>query len=210
MIQLNKFETIILDLGGVIIDISPNNVLDALERLNKTTKTRQQILDEIKSLTLIEQHEVGELTDRQFIFQLGKVISNDDEGAILDAWHSMLGEIPEERIAKIKELKRTHKVCLLSNTNDLHLSRIQEYLHHQYNISLTELFDHVFFSQKIGFRKPSREIYAHVLSASGVKAETAVFVDDVLENAKSAEQVGIVGYHLDLSQNKLHQIFNHG
>lgn len=209
MLNLNKYETLILDLGGVIIDIFPQRVIDELQKMAKDSLSGDEILTHIKSEKLIERHEVGVLTDEAFLLELSTIVNCLDYEKIRNAWCMMLGDIPIERIRTIEKLKKTHKVFLLSNTNGLHFLEIEKYLQKMYNMSSYALFDQVFLSHEMGFRKPNIDIYEQVLMKSGVAPESTVFVDDVLENAKGAELVGIDGYHLDLNKYKLDQIFEY-
>lgn len=209
MLNLNNYKTLILDLGGVIIDIYPQRVVDELHKIAQGSLSSDEIFALIKSKKLIERHEVGALTDDAFLHELSAIVNCSDYGAIRSAWCIMLGDIPTERIKTIEKLKKTHQVFLLSNTNGLHFNDIEKYLKEIYNMSLYTLFDKVFLSHEMGFRKPNIEIYEDVLLKSGVVPESTVFVDDVFENAKGAELVGIHGYHLDLNKYKLDQIFKY-
>jgi glucose-1-phosphatase len=209
MLNLNRYETLILDLGGVIIDIFPQRVVDELQKMANGSLSSEEIWAQIKSGKLIERHEVGILTDEAFLLELSTIVNCSNHEAIRSAWCMMLGDIPIERIRTIEKLKKTHKVFLLSNTNGLHFLEIEGYLKKTYDISAYTLFDQVFLSHEIGFRKPNIDIYEQVLIKSGVAPESAVFVDDVFENAKGAELVGIEGYHLDLNKYKLDQIFEY-
>lgn len=209
MLNLNNYNTLILDLGGVIIDIFPQRVVDELQKIAKGSLSSEEIFSLIKSKKLIERHEVGALTDEAFLYELATIINCSDHEAIKDAWCMMLGDIPAERINTIEKLRKTHKVFLLSNTNGLHFIAIERYLREIYGLSSYDLFDQVFLSHEMGFRKPNIDIYEQVLIKSGVAPESTVFVDDVLENAKGAELVGIEGYHLDLNKHKLDQIFEY-
>jgi glucose-1-phosphatase len=187
MINLSKYETVILDLGGVIIDIYPQRVINALHELNKSSISEDDILKKIKELQLVEKHEVGILTDQDFLLELSHLTQCNDLEALKYSWFQMLGDIPKVRIDVIERLKETHKVFLLSNTNSLHSDYIQNYLKKSHNTSFEQLFDKVYLSQHIGHRKPNVAIYEHILNESGIDVKTAVFVDDVFENAKSAE-----------------------
>lgn len=54
------------------------------------------------------------------------------------------------------------------------------------------LIDRVFDSSELGLRKPNPAIYQHALAAMGnVPPERAVFLDDVEQNVRSAQAVGI-------------------
>jgi putative hydrolase of the HAD superfamily len=77
------------------------------------------------------------------------------------------------------------KTALLSN------SWGNEYLRDDWDV----IFDAVVISGEVGMRKPEPEIYRHTLDQLGVKASSAVFVDDLPSNVRGAAQVGIIGVH---------------
>lgn len=54
-----------------------------------------------------------------------------------------------------------------------------------------EQFDSVVESCLVGKRKPEPAIYSHTLDTLGVRAEEAVFLDDLGHNLKAAEDLGI-------------------
>ena len=52
-------------------------------------------------------------------------------------------------------------------------------------------FDRMYFSHRIGMRKPFPEAYRHVLADTGWQPEQCLFVDDVQANVSAALQVGM-------------------
>jgi putative hydrolase of the HAD superfamily len=53
------------------------------------------------------------------------------------------------------------------------------------------MFDHVTESSLAGIRKPEPEFYRRALSALGIQADEAVFLDDLGINLKPARAMGI-------------------
>jgi|CXWL01.1.fsa_nt_gi putative hydrolase of the HAD superfamily len=58
---------------------------------------------------------------------------------------------------------------------------------------LIELFDTVVISAEVGVMKPEAGIYSIALEQANVKAEAAVFVDDVQANIDACQQIGMKG-----------------
>jgi putative hydrolase of the HAD superfamily len=58
-----------------------------------------------------------------------------------------------------------------------------------------EMFDAIVISGEVGMRKPEPEIFAHALELLGVRADEAVFVDDLLPNVEAARGLGLVAVH---------------
>lgn len=61
--------------------------------------------------------------------------------------------------------------------------------------SLTDFFDAVVLSYEVGCTKPDPRIYEVCLSALGVPAESALFVDDRQENLDAAGRLGMQVLH---------------
>lgn len=57
--------------------------------------------------------------------------------------------------------------------------------------TLADLFDVVIESSRVGVRKPDPRFYQLALEALGVRAEEAVFLDDLGVNLKPARQLGM-------------------
>jgi HAD superfamily hydrolase (TIGR01509 family) len=87
--------------------------------------------------------------------------------------------------ALLRELKRRHRMLLLSNTNAIHFPYVQR------NYPLLGHFDHMVLSYKLGVMKPDPGIYEEAVAQARCKAEECLFVDDVQENVDGARRVGL-------------------
>ncbi|GAA3884644.1 hypothetical protein GCM10022243_56830 [Saccharothrix violaceirubra] len=56
---------------------------------------------------------------------------------------------------------------------------------------LTELFDTLVISARVGLRKPDRAIFDHTLDLVGLPADRCVFVDDMPANVDAARALGL-------------------
>ncbi len=103
----------------------------------------------------------------------------------------MLLDYHPERIKKIKELRKTHKLFLLSNTNQTHFDNFDNKLKKEYNCRLHDLFDNLFLSHKMKMIKPNLEIFKTVIKKEKLISERTLFIEDSEENAETARQTGI-------------------
>ncbi len=206
MLDLTKTKTIILDLGGVIININPSIAFENFAKLAQVPL--EEVLLFLKTQDIFHRHEIGELSDEAFYLLINHKLAPVDYIDFVAAWNSLLLDIPVERIELIRKLGESYQLILLSNTNALHIEAISHYLTTTYDTNLDILFDKVYLSHQIGLRKPDKNIYEYVVQNAKIDAATSIFIDDVLINATSAEQVGITGIHLDLTKNTLVDIFN--
>ena len=126
----------IFDLGGVLIDLHVNRCMQAFEALMGETNMRAVLgMDRhgegvkavsIATRQLMADFERGLISTDTFIEQvLLYCHPGTTPGQVTDAWMSMLGDLPAERLAYIDRLRAAgHSVYLLSNGNDLHFSYI--------------------------------------------------------------------------------------
>jgi putative hydrolase of the HAD superfamily len=152
-------------------------------------------------------YERGLVSTENFIREiLPFCAAGTTEQQIIDAWMSMLSDLPAERLAFIDSLReKGHKVYLLSNGNDLHFHYINDRYH------LDSCFERMFLSQEMHIAKPEKEIYEQVEAA--IRPRTAVederqpeviFVDDLPQNRLAAEQTA--GWKTCASLNGLKQV----
>jgi len=86
----------------------------------------------------------------------------------------------------LRSLRPRFVTGLISNA----WSDMREYLVRK---KIDDAFDHLTISAEVGVAKPDAKIYLLALEQAQVKANEAVFVDDVLANIEACEQVGMKG-----------------
>ncbi len=86
----------------------------------------------------------------------------------------------------IRSLRGKFHVGLISNA----WGRMRAHLERE---KLIELFDTVVISAEVRVMKPEARIYSIALEQAAVKAEEAVFVDDVQANIDACQQLGMKG-----------------
>ncbi len=78
-----------------------------------------------------------------------------------------------------------HSLYVLSN---MHKQSVQ-YL--RQNVVLRELFDKEIYSCEVGMIKPEAGIFSLLLERCGIEAAATLFIDDMPDNIKAAQQMGI-------------------
>jgi putative hydrolase of the HAD superfamily len=128
--------------------------------------------------------DVGEITESEYYQKLSTASGQSLES--VEAIFHNTDLIDDPVIGLIKELQRLgYKLGLLSNSTGEYLRPILQ--KHQ----LEKLFDAVAISAEIGHRKPSPEIFAHILERLGAQASEALFIDDAEPNIDAASSLGI-------------------
>ncbi|HEY0977995.1 MAG TPA: HAD family phosphatase [Flavobacteriales bacterium] len=205
------YKTILLDLGGVLIDVDYHASARAFHALGFTdfdtlySKARQD--------HLFDGLETGELSPARFrdrIRQLFRQRRSEVPGEArpditdreIDAcWNAMLGSIAPERITLVERLKERYQVLLLSNTNAIHVPAFETIIAKENGIAdFKALFHGAYYSCEMRLRKPHAEAFLHVLNAQGAEPATTLFIDDSIQHVEGARAAGLHAEHLDLAK----------
>jgi glucose-1-phosphatase len=190
MIDQHIVKNVILDLGGVLVDIEPDNTINELKRI-----VQPHLLDNLDwdgAPEVIFAMETGKWSKQQFIQHFKSICKPGViEEEIVDAWCAMLLEFPRERVEMVKSLGEKYNLYLLSNTNTYHIKCFESEFKNRYNFPLKRLFKHIYYSSEIGFRKPDTECFNHVLTHAGLIPEETIMVDDREDNCLAAEAIGM-------------------
>lgn len=190
-------KNLIFDLGGVLFDINYQEPGKRFQALGM--QGLKDLFFNPDANNPFHAYERGHISSEEFA---GHLLRFAPESVhihhIQDAWNSILTELPLHRIQMLRELKHKHRLFLFSNINDWHLTAYRQQLPIPYT-EFESCFEAVYYSCKIGHRKPDPEGFQHILRQHQLNPEETAFIDDLQENAQGASQVGIQGWHLDLS-----------
>jgi len=181
--------TIIFDLGAVLIDWNPHymyrSVFDNEEEMKNflatiTTSDWNEEQDAGRSLQegtdlLVKQFPEHEANIRLFYAR----------------WYEMLGEAFWDTVEIFKELKETGKYKIYALTNwsaETFPVAFERY-------EFLKWFDGIVVSGAEKMRKPTPEFYQILLDRYHVRAEEALFIDDNKRNVLAAEKLGIKSIH---------------
>ena len=183
----------VFDLGGVLIRLNVNRCMRAFETLMGEDNMRAVLgMDNngegVKAVSvatkqLMADFERGLISPDTFISEVLRYCRpGTTEQEVIDAWMSMLGDLPAERLQFIDSLRaKGHPVYLLSNGNDLHFDFINK------TYALDTHFDGLFLSQKMHMSKPEPEVFQAVNNSINHQSDIT-FVDDIAANRLAAEQ----------------------
>lgn len=187
MIRLTDFDTIIFDFGGVILDIDPDLSRHEFVKMLGIDNARR-----LEEEMLPQLYETGRIDRTGFVAKINQIAgSNYSESEILKAWNAMLLNYRQPRIDWIKRLHSTHRLLLLSNTNDSHFEYFHNKLIAEFGVTFYQLFDHVYLSHEMGMLKPSHEIFETVIKEQQLDPQRTLFIEDTARNAAAAQEVGL-------------------
>jgi len=198
-----KIKNIILDLGGVLLNINYQLTIDAFVKLG--IEDFKSLYTQANQTDLFNQLEKGEISNADFIKGvkefLPKNVSNQD---IIHAWNAMLLDLPKERLEFLLELKSKYNTVLLSNTNNIHLDHFHKELLSVHNKeSLNTYFKKVYFSCDMGMRKPDAEIFETLCKNEGFSPQETLFIDDSVQHVEGAKSIGIQAHLLDVKKDNV-------
>ena len=206
MIDLKDTETIIFDLGEVIIDLDSKRVIDQFQK--HSDKSAKDIIRLIsKSQDLID-YEVGKMTDVEFCQVVNELLSIELSQASFEAiWNSFLGTIQLDKLHLMLDLKEKFNVLILSNTNAIHQSafdrRVGELIPSK---TMADMVHTAYYSHELGLRKPDPLIYQKVIDLQNLNPAKTIFFDDRLENITAARASGIQAIQVTYSDQILDQL----
>ena len=196
---LKGIKNIVFDLGGVLLNIDPNKTNEAFAKLGM-----YQPIDD-KGRTY--EHEIfylmekGKVTPDEFRDGVRKLLPGEvTNDQIDDAWTAMLIDFPTIRVELLQKLRNDFGLYLFSNTNAIHVAKYQSLFRNEHGFEVTLLFDKVFHSNEIGYRKPTPESYHKIIRLSGIRPEESLFIDDSNTNVEGAVACGLKGYWLQPGQ----------
>jgi len=187
-------DTVIFDLGGVLIDWNPRHLY---RKIFKTEKEMEWFLENVCTSDWNEQQDAGRSFEEATKELLDKFPEHEMAiRAWYDRWQeTMNGPITDtvEILKKIRESKK-HKLYALTNWSE------QTFPWALKNFDFLHWFEGIVVSGHEKTRKPFPEFYQILLDRYKVEATKTIFIDDVLRNVKGAEAVGIVGVHFQSPQ----------
>ena len=182
---MEKISCVLFDLGGVIVYWHNKWLIKEVcirfeLNLKETTKVFQETIPSLSS---------GKIQELQFWKEIGKKINsksliNLDE-SLYDSIFRKYARINEPVVQLSHQLKhKGFSLGLLSNTEVITYSIVEEM------ISMNH-FDYKFLSYKIGYTKPDKRIFHHVLANLPFEKTELLFIDDTLSNVEAALSEGI-------------------
>lgn len=191
----NTFNTVIFDLGGVILNLDYQRTIDAFKKLG--LKNFEKIYTQANQSNLFDDYETGKISSQHFInLLLPHLPQGTSPNKVVHAWNAMILDFPIQRLELLDELKSKYRTFLLSNTNELHLQEVLRSLSKTTNRSLDSFFEKTYYSHILQLRKPSKEIFEYVCNEQNLIPSQTLFIDDTIRHVDGAISAGLQGLHL--------------
>lgn len=189
---LQNIRHIIFDLGGVLLNIDYGATARAFAALGVHDFDARY--SQLQQTSIFDDLETGRLDRIAFLAAVRAFDERLDlnDAQIEEAWNAMLLDFPLRRLQLLQQLRGHYDLFLLSNTNEIHELAFNQILADGHGLpSIAVLFDRVYFSHRVGMRKPGAEVFRHILTENELAPEHTLFIDDSPQHIETAASLGI-------------------
>lgn len=182
---------IILDMGNVLLEWNKDKILRGVVKTEKD----YMILDKaIFQSGLWERLDLGTLTRENLVLKVVSMIGSIYQEKVQEVvwnWPSYI-EIYTEVFPLLVRLKeKGHRIFVLSNTSPVFYELLKNQLS-----PLNGILDGFVLSCDIKAVKPDPKMFEEILHKYDLNPENCIFLDDVKDNTKMAESLGIKAYQI--------------
>jgi len=181
-----KFRAIIFDIGRVLLRVDVSRAMDGLA--SGLSLTPQEVWSAIEKDPHWLDWQEGRISPRDWHLhitkRLGASLTFDQ---FTEVWNRALDPNPIHSEAFLEKLSKNYRLALLSNTDPIHMSNEEA------RFPFFRFFPMRIYSYRVGTSKPNPIIYRKALQACKVRAEEAVYIDDVAAYAEAAQRLGMSG-----------------
>ncbi|MCF6181062.1 HAD family phosphatase [Lutibacter sp.] len=186
----NKINTIIFDLGGVLVDWNPKYVYRKV--FNDDEEKMQWFLNTVCTSDWNMQQDEGRTIEEAVNLKIAEFPKYEEWIRLYyKEWHRMFSGSINENVTLFKKLKATNSYKIYALTN---------WSAEKWELAL-ELFpffnefDGIVVSGQEKTRKPHLKIYKTLFNRYHIIPEKAIFIDDNKENIIAAKQLNLNGIH---------------
>jgi 2-haloacid dehalogenase len=181
--------TIIFDLGAVLIDWNPHYMYKTLFADEEEMK---HFLANVTTSDWNEEQDAGRSLQEGTDILVKQFPEHETNiRAFYTRWEEMLGDAFWDTVEIFKQLKESGKYKIYALTN----WSAETFPIAQRKFDFLNWFDGIVVSGEEKMRKPTPEFYQILLNRHQVKPKEALFIDDNYRNISAAEKLGIQSIH---------------
>lgn len=177
-----KISGILFDVGGVLVTLDG---VPSLAKLLNLEASHAAIHARWMTSPSVVSHESGRISAAEFaagvVTDLNLPVSPESFLQDFCCWPSA---VCPGAVELIKEIPRTYRVGILSNTSAVHWERIVA-------MGLADCFEFIYLSHETGCLKPAPEAFLVALKGMGLPAAEVLFLDDGAWNVDAARSLGM-------------------
>ena len=192
--------TIIFDFGDIFINLEKEAQIEAFKELGLAEPNEYLVSQN-------DLFEKGKISEQEFIESFQKYLPTADVHDIRKAWNTIIGEFPLYRLEFLQLLSHKYRLFLLTNTDEIHISRFEHMTGVSFFSDFYQCFEKVYYSYEMGMRKPDTEIFSYIINKHDLSPKRTLFVDDKKENTDAAAQLGIHVWNLEVGKEDVVDLF---
>ena len=190
-------DAVFTDFGGVLLHLDFERCFDTFLLLGAETQ-KEILFKSPEFVRLMRNLETGQIDDDDFFNGLRDLLHiRADNTQMRSAWNTIIGTVPEYKLKVIREIRRHHRLYMVSNTNAPHFDYTRQTLFRGEGLTVDDYFDKLYLSHEIHAVKPEEEFYLKILNDSGENPSRSIFLDDLPANIQGAEKAGFKAYLID-------------
>ncbi len=193
-----KIETILFDLGGVLIDWNPRFLY---RKIFEDLDEMEFFLSKVATMDWNEQQDAGRPFEEAIDILIEKHPKYKNEiRAYFFRWQEMLNGPIEGTVDIFRTLKKTGDLPIYALTN----WSAQTFPIARKLFPFLGWFEDILVSGEEGMKKPSPDIYKLTAERFKIDPSTTLFIDDSERNVQAAIKCGYQAVHFETPE-KLHQ-----
>lgn len=195
--RISKPKAVIFDIGKVLFDNSGDKFVEEIRPYSslKDTEIYKKIF--LTGDSLVPSFDMGEISSEEFLSEFKRRLKldvSDEKAAFLWSGGMIYSRTMEDLIDRLKN--KGYILWIISNINKLHI----EHLEHFHGRLMAKFHGKTYScDDDVKCLKPHPYVYCYTLTlmrrfwSPGIKPEECVFIDDLGENVKAAENLGWKG-----------------
>jgi 2-haloacid dehalogenase len=181
---MHAIDTIVFDLGGVLVDWNPRYLY---RKLIKDDCEVERFLAEVCHGGWNEKQDEG----RTFAEAIAELVAVHPEKkdliqAYFDRWPEMIGGAFDETVAVLRDLHAGERYRLFALSN----WSVETFPHALSRFDFFAYFENILLSGEEKMMKPDARFFALLSSRHGVQPNRTIFIDDVEKNVNAARNLG--------------------
>ena len=183
-----KVRAVIFDIGRVLIRIDVGPAMKGMA--SGLSLSAEELWSAIEKDPRWKDWQEGRITARDWHLYVQRRFGGSATfEEFTEKWNLVLDPEPIHGKELFEKLSKKHRLALLSNTDPIHVAHMEKkYDFFSYFPAAARVY-----SCSVGATKPSPIIYREALRAGKVRAEEAVYVDDIEAYVTAAQQLGMAG-----------------
>jgi putative hydrolase of the HAD superfamily len=181
-----KFRAIIFDIGRVLIRVDVSRAVAGLAL--GPALSPQEAWSAIEKDPRWPDWQEGRISPQDWHLHLSKRLGGSlTFEQFSEVWNRALAPEPIQSELFLEKLSKKYRLALLSNTDPIHMSQEET------RFPFFRFFPVRIYSFRVGASKPNPLIFREALRACKVRAEEAIYIDDVASYTEAAQRLGMTG-----------------